>query len=281
MAKSSSHNPSSPEITPKKEPATLDKPKSPNPFLPADQVEFIFEEIAFTANNEVALLYPSHTNSEYFREVTVGRLKAKATLKKSCLPPRWRLTGWTSHLVFSSFICTLSLYLGHDVSVDFTENLFPGLSAPNDSIPSQQRIDEGPKDIKLITYLLLMSPELSKLLASHNFASCLPTKLKKLPSKFTELSGEIKELKQHVKDMEIELPGDFKEIPTKLEILLSNVLTVLHPRFTNVVENVSGAITKDVPSAGQATASPAEGEKNTTKDAEINLQNDLVDSFRH
>ncbi|GJZ78883.1 hypothetical protein Tco_0643720 [Tanacetum coccineum] len=70
MAESSSHNPSSPEITPKEEPVTLDKPESPNPFLPADQIEFTFEEIAFTTNNEVALLYPSHSNSEYFREVS-------------------------------------------------------------------------------------------------------------------------------------------------------------------------------------------------------------------
>ncbi|GJR28833.1 hypothetical protein Tco_1105065 [Tanacetum coccineum] len=70
MAKSSSHNPSSPEITPKEEPVTLDKPESPNPFLPADQIEFSFDEIAFTTNNEVALLYPSHPNLEYFREVS-------------------------------------------------------------------------------------------------------------------------------------------------------------------------------------------------------------------
>ncbi|GJY32841.1 hypothetical protein Tco_0417310 [Tanacetum coccineum] len=50
-------------------------------------------------------------------------------------------------------------------------------------------------------------------------------------------------------------------------------------RFATVVENASGATTKDVPSAGQATASPAEGEKNTTKDAETNLQNELVELF--
>nr|GEY70894.1 hypothetical protein [Tanacetum cinerariifolium] len=70
MAHSSSQKPFSPEITPKEEPVTLDKPKSPNPLLLADQVEFIFEEIAFTTNNEVALLYPSHPNSDYFREVS-------------------------------------------------------------------------------------------------------------------------------------------------------------------------------------------------------------------
>ncbi|GJV27877.1 hypothetical protein Tco_1384325, partial [Tanacetum coccineum] len=141
-------------------------------------------------------------------------------------------------------------------------------------------------------------PELSKLLASHDFASCLPTELKVLPSKFTKLSGEIKELKQHVKDMEIKLPGDLKEILTKLETFTStissltsqkqlktldslpsllNKVTETLNRFATVVENASGATTKDVSSACQATASPAEGEKNTTKDAETNLQNELVD----
>nr|GEU70358.1 hypothetical protein [Tanacetum cinerariifolium] len=70
MAKSSSHNPFSPTITPKEEHVTLDKPESPNPFLPADQIEFTFEEIAFTTNNELALLYPLHPNSEYFRNVS-------------------------------------------------------------------------------------------------------------------------------------------------------------------------------------------------------------------
>ncbi|GJU07506.1 hypothetical protein Tco_1123936 [Tanacetum coccineum] len=70
MAETSSHNPCSPKITPREEHVTLNKPESPNPFLPADQVEFIFEEIAFTTNNEVALLYHSHPNLDYFREVS-------------------------------------------------------------------------------------------------------------------------------------------------------------------------------------------------------------------
>ncbi|GJT58738.1 hypothetical protein Tco_1002271 [Tanacetum coccineum] len=70
MAESSSHNPSSPKITPKEEHVTLDKPKSPNPFLPAYHIKFTFDEIAFTTNNEVALLYPLHPNLEYFREVS-------------------------------------------------------------------------------------------------------------------------------------------------------------------------------------------------------------------
>ncbi|GJR28007.1 hypothetical protein Tco_1104239 [Tanacetum coccineum] len=145
-----------------------------------------------------------------------------------------------------------------------------------------------------------------------------------LPSKFTELSREIKELKKHVQDMEIKLPGDLKEIPTKLQTFTStisslssqvvelkniqwelpaefqalpsqvssvqeklktldslpsllNKVTDTLNRFATAVENASGAARNNVPSAGQATVSPAKGEKNTTKDAETNLQNELVD----
>nr|GEZ39219.1 hypothetical protein [Tanacetum cinerariifolium] len=85
-------------------------------------------------------------------------------------------------------------------------------------------------DINQLTNLPVTSfkPKFSKLLASHHFASCLPNALKKLSSKFTELPREIKELKKHVQDMEIELPGDLKEIITKL------VLRILRSIFTLV-----------------------------------------------
>ncbi|GJS48069.1 hypothetical protein Tco_0598190 [Tanacetum coccineum] len=43
-----------------------------------------------------------------------------------------------------------------------------------------------------------------------------------------------------------------------------------------MVENVSGAASMNVPSVGKATASPAEGEKNT-KDANTNLKDELID----
>ncbi|GJV80227.1 hypothetical protein Tco_1516097 [Tanacetum coccineum] len=81
MTESPSHNPSLPQITLKEEPVTLDRPESPNPFLPIDQIEFTFDEIAFTTNNEVALLYPSHPNSKYFREVS--DFISKCCLKKA------------------------------------------------------------------------------------------------------------------------------------------------------------------------------------------------------
>nr|GEV89423.1 hypothetical protein [Tanacetum cinerariifolium] len=70
MAESSSHKTSSLEITPKEELVTLEKPKSPNPFLPASQVDFTFDEITFTTNNEVAILYPSLPNHDYFEAVS-------------------------------------------------------------------------------------------------------------------------------------------------------------------------------------------------------------------
>ncbi|GKC53755.1 hypothetical protein Tco_1076500 [Tanacetum coccineum] len=128
-------------------------------------------------------------------------------------------------------------------------------------------------DVNQIITLLITSlkPELSKLLASHNFASCLPTELKELLSKFTELSGEIKALKHHVaelKNIQWELPTALQALPVlvssvqkqlktldSLPSLLQKVTETLN-RFSTMVENASKATTKDVPSAGQATASP-------------------------
>ncbi|GJW51768.1 hypothetical protein Tco_0093119 [Tanacetum coccineum] len=62
------------------------------------------------------------------------------------------------------------------------------------------------------------------------------------------------------------IPKTLDSIPS----LLKKVTDTLN-RFATMVENASGAAYNNVPSAGQASASPAEGEKNTTKDAEKNL----------
>ncbi|GJS96346.1 hypothetical protein Tco_0645949 [Tanacetum coccineum] len=92
MAESSSHNLSSPEITPKEERVTLDKPESPNPFLPASQVEFSFDEISFTTNNETlddSKIWVSIPTSRIRRDIGYsGEIKIKGTLKNSFLPPR-------------------------------------------------------------------------------------------------------------------------------------------------------------------------------------------------
>ncbi|GJY96290.1 hypothetical protein Tco_0512651 [Tanacetum coccineum] len=52
MAESSNPTqiPSPPNVTTKEEPITLDRLESPNPFLPADQVEFKFDEMLFKTN---------------------------------------------------------------------------------------------------------------------------------------------------------------------------------------------------------------------------------------
>ncbi|GJU68121.1 hypothetical protein Tco_1254380 [Tanacetum coccineum] len=95
-------------------------------------------------------------------------------------------------------------------------------SIPHPSSPKSIQIQEL---MAQLTKLLVTSlkPKLSKLLASHDFANCLPTKLKELPSKITELFGDVKELKKHVRDMEIELPGDVKEIPKNMETFTSTI----------------------------------------------------------
>ncbi|GJW64879.1 hypothetical protein Tco_0116763 [Tanacetum coccineum] len=86
MAKSSNptHIPLPPKLIPKEEPNAqpLNRPESPNPFLPALQVEFNFNEITFNTNNEVALLYPSHSNSKYFK--VVSDFISKCCLKEAC-----------------------------------------------------------------------------------------------------------------------------------------------------------------------------------------------------
>ncbi|GJW65683.1 hypothetical protein Tco_0117567 [Tanacetum coccineum] len=68
--------PSPPNVTPKEEHVTLDKSKSPNPFLLADQV----------STPTGVVVRPWFATIRYNREIG-----AKGTLKKSCLPPRWRL----------------------------------------------------------------------------------------------------------------------------------------------------------------------------------------------
>ncbi|GKC32374.1 hypothetical protein Tco_1039668 [Tanacetum coccineum] len=454
MSESSSQNPSSPEITPKEELVTLDRPESLNPFLPASQVDFTFIEITFTTNNEVALLYPSHPNQECFKDVSYFISKCclnesftrAPTQYKEYLSEFWYTTKtlegfkvWVSTLIcgvrgdiggktggldqISNKDATILYCLANGVQVDYAKIIWEDLvhklnkksrekivpyprfisfliehmmpeydndeltinptqvfwSYPNVLVDKTKSAGDGfktahidldepiiisdeseeeeevandkytdatfhdvPEDtsvppppspkssqiqelIDQLTELLVTSlkHELSKLLASHDFASCLPTELKELPSKITGLSREIKELKKHVRDMEIELPGDLKEIPTKLETFTSiisslssqvaelkniewelpaeflnlpsqvtlvqeklktfdSLPSLLHKvtdtlnRFSTMVENASGATSMNVPLVGKATASLAEGEKNT-KDADANLKDELVD----
>nr|GEY68857.1 hypothetical protein [Tanacetum cinerariifolium] len=402
MADSSSHKMSSPKITPKEEPVTLDKLERPNPFLPADQVEFIFEEISFTTNSEVALLYPSHPNTDYFREVS--DFISKCCLKEAFIraPTQYKeylseflytaktlddfkiwistptrgirgeicintfrnalriityltqvkATDGSSHLVFrwenrlrrkqslkhifesktkasksktgqsekgtqsssakdkipsyhlpptlvvgemhketqqaaggpTSLGATSKdgahpqLSSGHDASLDSIAEADPRLSTSNDSIPSQQgtdkesRADEISKKIKL--------EDLSDLLKdtrSTFFTHDSPQDEPNIISNESEEEEEVaKDKDSHASSQFQLLHSQKDELEQQKENVIAEVAS-LKARFATVAKNALEATTKDVPSAGQATASPTNGEKNTTKDAKTNLQNELAD----
>nr|GEY55132.1 hypothetical protein [Tanacetum cinerariifolium] len=65
------------------------------------------------------------------------------------------------------------------------------------------------------------------------------------------------------------------KILDSLPSLLCKVTDTLN-RFATMVKNALGDTSMNVSSVGKASASPAEGEKNT-KDADINLKDELVD----
>nr|GEW35626.1 retrovirus-related Pol polyprotein from transposon TNT 1-94 [Tanacetum cinerariifolium] len=120
---------------------------------------------------------------------------------------------------------------------DTRSTFFTPDSPPDEPINVSDEIPHPPSPIlaqihelmaQLTTLLVtFLKPELAKLFASHDLATCLPSELKELPSKVTKLSKEIKELKQHDKDMKLELHGDLKEIPSKVETFTSTISSLL------------------------------------------------------
>ncbi|GJX84373.1 hypothetical protein Tco_0335147 [Tanacetum coccineum] len=58
------------ELNPQQQDPQEEQPESSIQFEPVTQVEFNLDEITFNDNNEIALLYPSHTNSKYFKSVS-------------------------------------------------------------------------------------------------------------------------------------------------------------------------------------------------------------------
>ncbi|GJS45598.1 putative reverse transcriptase domain-containing protein [Tanacetum coccineum] len=112
----------------------------------------------------------------------------------------------------------------------------------------------------------------------------IQAKLETFTSTISSLSSQVAELK----NIQWKLPAEFLNLPSQvssvqeklknldsLPSLLHKVIDTLN-RFATMVENTLGATSMNVPLAGKATASPAEGEKNT-KDAETNLQKQLID----
>ncbi|GJY66534.1 hypothetical protein Tco_0468772 [Tanacetum coccineum] len=93
--------------------------------------------------------------------------------------------------------------------------------------------------------------------------------------------AELKNIKWEILADFLTLPSQVSSIQEKLKIL-DSLPSLLHKvtdtltRFATMAKNASGASSMNVPSAGKATASPAEGEKNT-KDADTNIKDELVD----
>ncbi|GJT36076.1 hypothetical protein Tco_0926495 [Tanacetum coccineum] len=105
-----------------------------------------------------------------------------------------------------------------------------------------------------------LQTEFSKILATHDFSSSLPTELKDLPSKFNELTEEVKGLKKQVASVQAKL-----KTLDALPCLLLNVTKALN-KFAQVLDSASSkARDQSVPSAGQADTMSAEGEKNTNQ----------------
>ncbi|GJS95643.1 retrotransposon protein, putative, ty1-copia subclass [Tanacetum coccineum] len=359
MAESSSQKTSSPEIILKEEPVTLDKPESPNHFLPASQVDFTFDEITFTTNNEVALLAKSELkrkqSSKHTSESTTKASKSQtgqskketksSSAKDKCpshLSPPTLVVGEMHKEAQQAVGGLTSLgatneegahpYLSSDILKDTRSDFFTPDSLPDEPIIISYKSEEKEevardKDTEATPHdVHLLQSQKEELEQAKVKAEAEVASIKAKPSypdinKLTKLL--IKELKKHVRDMEIELFGDLKEIPTKLETftstisslssqvaklknihwelptdflnlpsqvssvqeklkILDSLPSLLHKvtdtlnRFATMVENVSGTTSMDVPSVGKATASPAEGEKNT-KDANTNLKDELVD----
>ncbi|GJY44525.1 hypothetical protein Tco_0432738 [Tanacetum coccineum] len=311
MAESSSHKSSSPEITPKEEPVTLDKSKRPNPFLPTTQVDFTFDEITFTTNNKVALIYPSHPNQEYFMVVSDFILKCylkeaftrALTQYKEYLSEFWYTTKtledfkvWVSTLTggvrgeigITTFRNALrAQYLSHSTSFICTLSLHQDVMLQQ--IPQIKLIMEYL--FLMITYLHNKINPISagdglKTAHTDSGAEAEVASLKARPS-YPNIN-QLTNLLVAEQNIQWELPAEFLDLPTQissvqeklktldsLPSLLNKVTDTLN-MFSTMVENASGATTKDVPSVGQAFALPIEGEKNT-KDDDTNLKNELVD----
>nr|GEY08063.1 hypothetical protein [Tanacetum cinerariifolium] len=275
MAESSSHKSPSPKI--KEEPVTLDIPERPNPFLPATQVDFTFDEISFTTNNEVALIYPSHPNQEYF--IAVSDFISKCCLKEAFTRALNQYKEYLSEFwVQVNYAKIIWDDLIHKLIKKTREKIIPYPSLAKDKSLShllpptpmvgemhkeaQQAADdvseeeENAKNDKDIEDTLKKELEQAKVTAEVEVAS-----MKVKPS-YPDINQLTELLVTELKNIQWELPAEFLDLPH----LASSVQEKLKSLDS----------LPDVPSVGKVTASPAEGEKNT-KDADTNLKNELVD----
>ncbi|GJU64212.1 hypothetical protein Tco_1246047 [Tanacetum coccineum] len=113
----------------------------------------------------------------------------------------------------------------------------------------------------------------------HNLKIELSGELKEIPTKLEDFTKTVTSLTSQVielKTLQWELPAEFLSVPTQVEVIqaklkiLDALPSLLH-KVTNALNHFAQAIaskkTKDnsVPSTGQASTQPAEGEKNTNQ----------------
>ncbi|GJT06471.1 retrovirus-related pol polyprotein from transposon TNT 1-94 [Tanacetum coccineum] len=74
-------------------------------------------------------------------------------------------------------------------------------------------------NIQQLTKLLInaLKLKLTKLFINHDLSASILTELKELPSKVNEINGAVGDLKQYIEKFDIEVPGDLKAHPDKLE----------------------------------------------------------------
>nr|GEZ37952.1 hypothetical protein [Tanacetum cinerariifolium] len=248
---------SSPDITPKEETVTLDRPKSPNPFLP------VIQETKSSSAMDTSPRHPSPPTpvvGEMHKEAqkAAGSPTSSGGTSEDGAHPQLRSVSNPSVLIDKTKSAIDGLKTAHTTSIvneesradDISQKVKPNnlvdilkdtrsaFFTPDSStdeliiVSDVSKEEENAKNDKDAEDSLVYppSPKSVYFKTSHDFASCLPTELKELPSKIIGLSGEIKELKQHIKDMEIELPRDLKEIPSKLET------------FTSTISNISSQV---------------------------------------
>ncbi|GJS96876.1 retrovirus-related pol polyprotein from transposon TNT 1-94 [Tanacetum coccineum] len=151
----------------------LESPESPITYDPASQVDYNPDQINIKPNNEVALLYPKHNNSDYFlvvsdfifksdkmepegtnlgaksgrrkqipvtmKERVIGKVKANPQLSSVKSAPNHE------PVFLASIIIHYESASGHDALADSTTEADPGKSDPKDLLSQQQEFDASPE----------------------------------------------------------------------------------------------------------------------------------------
>nr|GEV13251.1 retrovirus-related Pol polyprotein from transposon TNT 1-94 [Tanacetum cinerariifolium] len=166
--------------------------------------------------------------------------------------------------------------------VDKTKSAGDGLKITHtdSGVNEESRADDISKKIKL--------EDLSEFLKDTRFTFFTPDSPQDDPIIVTDKSEEEEAGKKDTHDTSHDVPEDTSDELEQQKATVEAKVASLKVRpsypdinqltdllFATMVENASKATTKDVPSAGQATTSPTEGEKNT-KDAETNMKDELV-----